>query len=481
MNKLFACLLLIFGFIGSAFADAPITVYQASQNAPAGWFTTIAAACDANWTVLANKTSYPVRSIAGNTCYMNTATGQDFQKQQYGTANAYQRCASPLGSAPDTTKPLAQQCGAPICQAGPAGTLSVTNYFASGPSLGAAIVSSTVSTTQARNGTFCSGACEVTGGGAAGSSFQSQTPDANGYFKVYTNVPMQFTGGLCSGGDAPMDGSNLNEPTTKNPAPDGKCPAGSVPGATTADGMTTCIGAKAPPNAPPPTSTTTKPPVTTTDSSGNTVKTQDVVNTNSDGSQTTTTTTTTTAPDGTTTTATHSSTGNNTSTPSGQGTVDNPSDKTDLCKLHPELNICNNSQVSGACALVTCTGDAIQCATLRAAASMDCRSTADGAALAALPSTSLGNSLLSGSDPMAAQISTAMAGTSVDLSNPNLDSSGFLGGGACFPAKTLSVAGRTFVVSFTAVCNSIQPLRLAVMACASILSYLIVARSVLGA
>jgi hypothetical protein len=161
------------------------------------------------------------------------------------------------------------------------------------------------------------------------------------------------------------------------------------------------------------------------------------------------------------------------------GKIDTPNDPGDICKQHPELTVCRNSSVSGTCGAIACAGDAIQCATLRAAAQMQCNQQADIDALKARGEVATGNSILSGADPMAGQISDLVKGSEVDMSAPKLDQAGFVGGGACFPNKTFSVMGKSVTVDFTTVCSNIQPLRAVVMAVALIVSYLIVARSVL--
>ena len=109
---------------------------------------------------------------------------------------------------------------------------------------------------------------------------------------------------------------------------------------------------------------------------------------------------------------------------------------------------------------------------------MQCEQQADKEALQASPSKTLGEQVLSGSDPMKADIADALKGTEVDLSKTALDQGGFVGGGACFPDKTFMVVGKPVTVSFARVCQDIQPLRAAVMACAFIIAYLIVGRSV---
>lgn len=150
-----------------------------------------------------------------------------------------------------------------------------------------------------------------------------------------------------------------------------------------------------------------------------------------------------------------------------------------FCEANPGLAACHDSSVSGACAETTCNGDAIQCSTLRVAATMACAQAKEADDIKAMASKSLGDQIANGADPQAKEIADNLKGTEVDLSRPNLDTSGFLGGGSCFPAKSFSVAGRSVTMDFTAVCDSITPLRYAVMACASIVAYLIIAKSLM--
>lgn len=282
-------------------------------------------------------------------------------------------------------------------------------------------------------------------------------------------------------GSAGAPGAN-SKPTgmPPTPAPPGGCPAGSTQGGVDSSGTPICIGSGtsptgsnggSPSDGKPTSSTTTK----TTDSAGNSKETTKESRSNGDGSTTVKTTETTTAPDGSKSSTTSTTTG---LTPGGkQGQPDKPD--TDFCRLHPELNICRNSSISGQCGQISCMGDAIQCATLRAAAAMQCAQEKDVEAVKAMPSKALGDQILAGSDPLKSQIDAAIKGTEVDMSKVTLDQTGFLGGGSCLPDRSFSVMGKSVSVSFSAVCERIQPLRAAVMACAFIVAYLLVSRSVL--
>ena len=80
---------------------------------------------------------------------------------------------------------------------------------------------------------------------------------------------------------------------------------------------------------------------------------------------------------------------------------------------------------------------------------------------------------------MQGAIDSALKGTEIDLSKPALDATGFVGAGACLAPITMTVIGRPVTASFDSVCQNIQPLRYAIMACAYILVYLLVSRSIL--
>lgn len=268
----------------------------------------------------------------------------------------------------------------------------------------------------------------------------------------------------------PTDGSEIvpNPGTAPNLTPDnGKCPEGTVSGGVDSSGIPICIG-KAPDRDPNAGKETIKkdPPVSNPD--GSTTETETKERTNSDGSKTTTTTTTTTGADGKkTVTVTQNTSG----TPTGsKGTPDSESD---FCKKNPQLAICKNSTVSGSCENTSCEGDAIQCEILRQQRKEYCDGMKD------TPESNLGKSILSGADPKQGEIANALKGTTVDLSSQSLDQSGFVGSGACFPNRNISVLGKTIEVSFTSVCNNLAPLRFGVIAVSLLAAYLLVSKSVL--
>lgn len=294
---------------------------------------------------------------------------------------------------------------------------------------------------------------------------------------------------VCPAGDV-IEGPNYNTCTNpKLPAPvtnpSGGCPKGSINIGTTGDGTPMCKGTQTDTpllDTTPPVKTT--PPVTTTNADGTKTTSTTMSSKNADGSTTTVTSSCTPDASGNTSCVSSTSTSSNTAgspgksdgTPSSGGgkSTDPPKE---MCAAHPNLNVCQNSQVTASgCAggqtTTAVTGDAIQGAILRQMASDYCLNTVTS------PSKDLGNNIMAGADPLQVQIDAAKTGTTVDTSTQGLDSSGFLAN-SCLSDRTISVAGHSVAVSFSAVCNSIGPLRFAVLACAFIVAYLLVSKSVL--
>lgn len=254
------------------------------------------------------------------------------------------------------------------------------------------------------------------------------------------------------------------------------CPTGSVQGGVDSSGIPICIGTgSTPPSSEGMPETSTKPPVTVTNSDGSKTTTTTTTTKNSDGSTSTVNTVVTVAPDGTVTKTGDVTVSKTPSGAAGKKDSENP----DLCKSNPTLSICRNSSVTGTCESISCDGDAIQCATLRAAATLQCRDKEDREGLDKSTLVATGDGVIRGNDSARAQGEALWKGTSVDLSNPNLDQSGFLGGGSCFPNKSFTVSGRTVEMNFTTVCANIQPIRYAMVLIGFILAYMIISKSIL--
>ncbi|MFC5475912.1 hypothetical protein [Paraherbaspirillum soli] len=322
------------------------------------------------------------------------------------------------------------------------------------------------------------GSCDLSPGDTKITQCWNSSPDTT---KAHVMCNVQGTqNGTPSAGNVPQPAPPATPPPDAPPVPvntrgdsSSGCPAGTENVGTDSAGTPMCRGSGT--DAPTPPQTTTKAPTqTTTNPDGSTTTTDSSTTTNRDGSTTTTRTDCTIGADGTKKCTLSGSTTPNAS--GGAGTNDDG--KNDMCVKHPELNVCKNSQVtgngcSGSVSNVAVTGDAIEGAILRQMRDDNCANQVPSAA------KDLGKSLLSGNDPMQGQIDKTKAGDTVDLSSQSLDQSGFLGGGSCFSDRSISVNGRAIPVPFAAACGDIKPLRYAVMACALVVAYLLVSKSVL--
>lgn len=286
------------------------------------------------------------------------------------------------------------------------------------------------------------------------------------------------TNGVVSAG--PPSGALKEEIATGTAAANGEgCPAGTVSTGISASGMVQCAGTGTnPASASTGSPVTTKPPVTTTNPDGSSTVKTDTITTNKDGSTTTTTSQVTTMSDGTKTTSTSAVTGAASNGTSGTPDAKVGEDKNgSLCKLHPELNICKNSTFSGTCGEIACTGDAIQCGILRAAAAKACEEKTDRDALNQAGYKTLGDKLLAGTDPATGLPSKTNA-AQVQMPG-SLDNSGWLGGGACFPDKQFSIRGYSITLSFTKACEPLIAFRYALMIIALLVSFRMLSGTIL--
>ena len=303
--------------------------------------------------------------------------------------------------------------------------------------------------------------------------------------KDYCNYAYKGGGATCQQGEAPAPSDvsqGPSDPRSDVPpfdTPKSQCPKGTVDAGISDTGLRRCIGTGTDPKNKPPAPPKVETEKTETADDGTKTTTKTEVTTNSDGSKTTTTTVTITKPDGTKQVDQKKDTSKTPTNAPGKDDSAKDDEKYDLCKQNPHLTICQNSSVAGKCGETSCSGDAIQCATLRAAAAMQCQQQKDLEDLAKAPGLGLGNAIAQGSDPMQGAIDSALKGTEIDLSKPALDATGFVGAGACLAPITMTVIGRPVTASFDSVCQNIQPLRYAIMACAYILVYLLVSRSIL--
>jgi hypothetical protein len=458
VKKLFISLILMIAS-ASAFANAPTMKY----------FLTTASIFDTRDALCSSVGMVVVQGEGGNAGnYFCVNSGSPWWSGS--TIGSGYFCDG--GALPDTTKAFSEQCPSPpppVCTGGVSGSGTWN--------IGSATCVSSKSCSGPPIGGGSNGSCEIN----ITSVTQCYTSAGSMFCEyVYTQTGNQKP----AGSPEPTGGAGMgaNDPRVNMPPTSagstGSCPDGSVSGGIDSGGVPICIGTGTAPKNTPSKTVTTSAPSTVTNGDGSTTTTQTKTSSNVDGSSTTTTTTTNTATNGTVTTSSSQTTS---AAPGGAitGKEDRPEEASDLCKLHPELTVCRNSSVSGSCGQIACTGDAIQCATLRAVAAADCRANDDKAALLASSSYGAGNGILSGADPQQGAINSLMAGSSVDLSSSALDQSGFLGGGSCFGDKTFMVSGHVVTVSFTTVCNNITPLRYIILACSLMAAYMLVSKSIL--
>lgn len=250
---------------------------------------------------------------------------------------------------------------------------------------------------------------------------------------------------------------------TPKPAEKGACPQGSVGGMV--DGVMTCFGEGVNPTQPTKTPTTTNE-TKATDANGNEVKTNVKTTTNADGSETKQTTVTTVKPDGSVETKSYTET---TKAPTGDnGKEDKP--ETDFCKANPSLTICKNSVAKGNCGAVTCQGDAIQCEMLIQQTALRCSAEEDKKDLEASGLNALGKAVAGGNDPLASSLPSPGKATAISVP-ASLTTSGWLGGGQCFPDKSVTVMGKTIALPFGKACDGLLTLRYALMVAASLVSF----------
>ena len=307
-------------------------------------------------------------------------------------------------------------------------------------------------------------------------------PAATDPMMTYGDFIGERTGGECSSsgtgnvgaGAGPQELETAAMSSTSGNGSD--CPEGTVQGGIDSDGIPICMGTgtdPAPPKDAP--TTTTNPPTTTTNADGTTTTTQSVTQQNSDGSSTTTTTTTTNNSDGSTTVTSDTTVTPSTSGSPGKTDSDPEDDKYDMCKLHPDLTVCKNSTVNGACEAISCTGDAIQCATLREAAQIQCRQKATEDELKASSLFAAGQATVSGS---LTGLPTYQNGSTFAVGS-TLDQTSWIGGGACYSDKSITVQGHTVVLPFSKVCDILLVLRYALMVVAALVSFRILSGSVI--
>jgi hypothetical protein len=466
--------LFLFVVSTAAIAAAPTTSYMWNDDgANPPDFSSPDAACRGTASQQFFQANYQYTgAVVSGTLYGYPRYVCGYNRPQYGDSvttgsivvrSVVTACAD--GSAPDTSKPTAQQCPdpAPTCTAGQI----VTSTFQRGT------INNATGAEVDPGGPFPTaiGGCAVEVESVI--RCWSNRADTAAVVPTYCTFRFKQTGAVASGSSAEPSAASPTADSSPQPVPptsvgQGKsCPAGTVNIGTDTDGGAICAGSGTSPKTPT-TTTTTPPPTTTTNSDGSTTKTETTQSQNPDGSVTTKTTTTTTGTDGTVTTKTDVTTGNNAAGGAGAASPD-PS-KDDLCVQHPELNVCKNSTVDGSCESTSCTGDAIQCAILRDQSKRNCDDKAAEDAVKGGAEYGLGNSVLNGNDPAAGTLPTVNNAPTVTMPS-SLDSSGWLGGGSCFPDKQFSVQGHAITISFTSACQPLLVFRYALMVVSLLLSF----------
>jgi hypothetical protein len=309
--------LVLLGVAPSVMAAAPVTKARVA-GAPGGvlyWGATASAACSAfftGWRTPATGRNYAgthpavVSPPTGFAC-METweSNGVQFGPSQVGTGGWAPRCHD--NSAPDTSKPLEQQCPDPCT----AGTVVGSGYFAIGTSSSASPIL-----------LACDGQCESVfdGTSPAGSSL------SGGVKTWYAKGQYVSTGAQCSVQKLP--GSSTAT------LPEDTCAAGQVKG--TINDKVVCVnqgtGDPAPDSLEKDTTTET-----TTNPDGSKTEKETTTTTNPDGSTTTRTTTTTKDPNGVVTGTTV------TTTTGPPGKDDGESREPTECELNPNADICTGS------------------------------------------------------------------------------------------------------------------------------------------
>lgn len=447
-------------FVLSANAAAPSYMYGVLT--PRQYYDSNSAACSAYG---ATRTGFspwvPHSTIATRCVATNLGNGM---ADSYNMA--YDLRCSPAGTAPNTSLPLAQQCSdpPPLCTPGKQYTVEV--------------LMGTVSAPEMKYPTQLNG-CRVYVGGVQECNSNKTTGALQCTLRV-TEGGVAPTGGTNDSSVAPIADPKPQDVPPHNPGLGQGCPDGTVSLGIDSTGGSICGGKGTSPAEP--TKTEVKePPVTTNNADGSVTKTEVTTKTNSDGSTTTTTKTTNTGTDGKVTTTEKSVTGDKpstgTSTPEKGVDDSKEEDKSDLCKQHPELNICKNSEViQGSCSNGTdstsCTGDAIQCAILREQKRQFCELNKEN------PSATLGNQAIAGNDPIKSTLPTKENASAINMQA--LSQASFLGGGSCFADKSFSLQGLTVSLPFSKVCPYLEWLRYVVMLIAALVSLKIVSKPVLG-
>lgn len=305
------------------------------------------------------------------------------------------------------------------------------------------------------------------------------------YYCTYEGISDGTTVPVGSSEAAPPEGPNdprEDVPPIDAPDPSAGCPKGTVNVGLNSDGVPRCVGTGTDPKNTPPAPPKSETETTQTSSDGTKTTTKTEITTNSDGSKTIVKTITVVKADGTKETTQDKTVTPNTAGNAGKDDSKLDDEKYDLCKQNPNLTICKNSSVAGTCGQVSCIGDAIQCATLRATSAMQCKQQQDEDVIKASAQYSLGSSVLAGNDPAKSLLPSVGNATVVDLNvggTGGLSADGWLGAGAAFDDVSFTVMGQTIVIPFAKWSAYLVGLRYALMVAASLVSFRILSGAIL--
>lgn len=232
----------------SVFASAPVTWYYITGYSwfPTTPYSTADALCSAFVTarnaadpstvsVCASRTQGPAYIYTDRT---NVSNGAVTYNVQY-NITPVSRCSD--GSAPDTSKPLEQQCGTPAPQCPAAGTAAGTHNFTVGWSYSPTAGSSTIAPPSFPSGTVSIGGCLATVGSVQ-ECYRSPQPSAQGLYRLSCDYELTHTG-------------DSGAPSTSTPDPNAPEPAPNCPGTSgTVNGVAVCLesGTPTPPTFPTP-------------------------------------------------------------------------------------------------------------------------------------------------------------------------------------------------------------------------------------
>ena len=110
---------------------------------------------------------------------------------------------------------------------------------------------------------------------------------------------------------------------------------------------------------------------------------------------------------------------------------------------------------------------------------MQCKQVADETELKATGHFTLGTAAGAGNDPQKSAF-PSLSNAAVIQAPSQVDTAGWLGGGACFSDKSITVMGKQIVLPFSNSCNALLILRYALMVVAALVSFKIISGAILS-